>query len=252
MFSLAQQNGSEQITVPLSRPGEQGVLSISHYKGTIRVIGYDGQRVVVQASLRYDDKKDSESGLRQLSSNDLKLSSTEKQNTVTITANSGERTVDLVIYVPHVFSLRVQKSDHGDITVQGVQGEMEITNANGHIELLNVGGSVLLSTVDGNIRVLFDNVTEDVPMVFSSIEGTIDVTFPPSVKAYIKMKSDYGDIFSDFNLNLEKRKPQIEKSEKDGLYKVFLEDWMYGTVNGGGPEFLFTTVHGNIYFRMQH
>ena len=61
-----------------------------------------------------------------------------------------------------------------------------------------------------------------------------------------------GDIYSDFDMNLQKRKPQVEKSDKDGMYKVFREDWMYGTINGGGPEFLFTTVHGNIYFRTKH
>jgi hypothetical protein len=53
-------------------------------------------------------------------------------------------------------------------------------------------------------------------------------------------------------MNLEKRKAQVEKSEKSGVYRVFLEEWTYGTINGGGPEFLFTTVHGSIYIRKRY
>ena len=110
-FSFSQTNGTEQITIPLSRPNEAGVLRINHYKGAIRVAGYDGDQVVVQAALRHPDAEDREDGLKRISSNALKLSGIETQNTVTVTTNSHERTIDLVVYVPHRFSLRIQNSD---------------------------------------------------------------------------------------------------------------------------------------------
>ena len=86
-------------------------------------------------------------------------------------------------------------------------------------------------------------------MAFSSIEGKIDVTFPADVKAYVKMKSDNGDIFSDFDIEIDKRKTQVNKSDKTGVYKISLEDWTNGKINGGGPEILLKTLEGNIYIR---
>ena len=250
-FSFSQTNGTEQITIPLSRPEETGVLRINHYKGAIRVAGYDGNQVVVQASLRHPGAEDRDDGLKRISSNALKLSGIEAQNTVTVTTNSHERTIDLVVYVPRRFSLRIQNSDNGDITVQEVFGEMEVNNVNGSIEMLNIGGSVVSSTVDGDIRILFKEVAHDAPMAFSTLEGTIDVTFPSDVHAFVKMKSDYGDVFSDFDMQIRKRKEQTERTEQGEVYRVFLEEWTYGTINGGGPEFLFTTVNGNIFIRQQ-
>ena len=42
---------------------------------------------------------------------------------------------------------------------------------------------------------------------------------------------------------------ESEADDKTGVFKVSLEDWTFGLINGGGPEFLFKTLEGNIYIR---
>ena len=66
------------------------------------------------------------------------------------------------------------------------------------------------------------------------------------------MKSENGEIFSDFDIAFDKRKTQTEKSDKTGIHKVFLEEWTNGRINSGGAEILLKTLEGNIYIRKRN
>jgi len=252
IFSLslfAQNNGEEQISIPLSQPGEAGILIIDHYKGSISVTGYDGDLVVVKATNRFNQPTKNTNGMKRLVSNIIQLSVSEKNNEVTVESNSKNKTIDLDIKIPNNFSLNIQNYDNGKITVYNLTGEMEISNINGDIIVNNLSGSAVLNTVDGHIVVQFIKVTTNTPMAFSTIEGKIDVTLPSDVNALVKMKSDNGDIFSDFSIDLNKRKRKVEKSVNGNTNRVFLDEWAYGKINDGGPEFLFKSYDGNIYIR---
>ena len=250
---FAQEASGEQIIVPMSRPGEPGVLNIDHIKGSIVVTGYDGESVIVNASSgqRGNENPDQvqNGGLRRIVSNVIQLNAQEKDNELTVQTNSHRHTIDLDIRVPHHFSLRLKTYHNGEIHVKNVSGEMEITNINGDVVLEDVSGSAVVNTIDGHILVQFRDVTPDIPMAFTSIEGKIDITFPQSMNASVKMKSDNGEIFSDFDIEMEKREIQVDKSNQTGLYKISLEDWVHGKINGGGPEILLKTLEGNIYIR---
>jgi hypothetical protein len=66
------------------------------------------------------------------------------------------------------------------------------------------------------------------------------------------MKSDNGEIHSDFDIRLDasSRQPIVEDNRSGmGKYRVRFEKAMYGSINGGGPEMQFTTFNGNVYIR---
>jgi putative adhesin len=246
---LSQNNGTEQITVPLSHSNEPGLLIINHFKGSIDVTGYDGDLVVVKAKLRYPVSGQKTGKMKHISSNSIQLSATEKNNEVTIKSNSMVKTIDLEITIPEKFSLRIQNQDNGDITVENLSGEMDISNINGDINLNNISGTALLNTVDGNIGVRFNDVTPNVPMAFTTIEGNVDITFPEDVSVMLKMKSEHGEIFSDFDIDIKNREQKTEKSSKTGSVKVYLEEWISGKINSGGPEILIKSFEGNVFIR---
>jgi hypothetical protein len=85
-------------------------------------------------------------------------------------------------------------------------------------------------------------------MSFSTMNGTIDVTLPADIKANLKMKSDNGEIWSDFDIKLTgSAQPQVDDQRgKGGRYRVRLDKTVYGTINGGGPELQFVTYNGSI------
>jgi DUF4097 and DUF4098 domain-containing protein YvlB len=90
------------------------------------------------------------------------------------------------------------------------------------------------------------------PMSFSTMNGNIDVTLPENVKANVRMKTDNGEIYSDFDVKLDSgtRMVQNEPGDShDGKYHVRFDHGLRGTINGGGPEFQFTSFNGQIYIR---
>jgi hypothetical protein len=254
LFILSQVSAQEQIIVPLSDSQKPAMLKIDHIKGSIQVLGYQGNAVIINATSRIakDKRKTVNNSLKRIASHKIELSALEKNNEVVVTTNSHKGTIDLEIRVPTNSSLKLKTYYNGEINVQNVSGDLEITNINGNVNLENIFGSAVVNTIDGHIITNFTAVTPNVPMAFSSIEGKIDITFPADIKAFVKMKSDNGEIFSDFEIEIDKRKTQVNKSDKSGIYKITLEEWTNGKINGGGPDILLKTLEGNIYIRKRN
>jgi len=250
---VTQEETLEQLIVNLSNPEQPGILTVEHIKGSINVTGYDGEVIIVNASLRGGIEGNGESdayhGLRKITTQEIQLSAREDNNEVTVTSSVPGKTVDLTVTVPYKTSLKLKTYHNGEITVNNVRGEMEISNLNGNITLNEVSGSTMLNTVDGDIFVKFKEVTPETPMAFTTIYGKIDVTIPADVRALVKMKSDHGEIFSDFDMEKIKTSRELKKKRDEGVSETFLEEWTSGKINGGGPEFLFKSFEGNIYIR---
>lgn len=169
---------------------------------------------------------------------------TDKQRT-----HSHQKSVDLTIKVPQRFSLKLHTVNNGDVTVDNVIGELEINNVNGPITLTNISGSAVAQTVNGDLKVSFRTVSNNTLMAFSTLNGQVDVTFPASVKLDTKLKSDRGDIFTDFDIDVDKNQSQATRTNQSGMYRVTVDDWVYGKINRGGPEVMMKNMNGNIYLR---
>ncbi|QRR00381.1 DUF4097 family beta strand repeat-containing protein [Dyadobacter sandarakinus] len=253
--SQAQNEVKEQLTVPLSDPSKPGSLTVNLIKGSIRIAGYQGNQVIVEVtgkSNSTEDKKEpAADGMRKIvpKSAAIDVTATEDKNKVHINSRLVNRPVDLLIKVPQSFSIKAGTIDDGNIAVDNVSGTHEISNVNGDITLTNMGGSIVANTINGTLKVTFRNADTKLPMAFSTLNGNVDVTLPPTAKFDVKLKSDNGDIFTDFDVQVDQSQPQASRSGKDGMYKVAVEDWVRGKVNGGGSEIMMKNMNGNIYVR---
>lgn len=253
---VAQTEVKEQLVIPLTDPNKVGTLQLSLVTGSISVMGYSGKEVIIDASTKNSNQggakeKNSESnGMKRISptSGGLEITAKEQNNTIKVSSGYINKAVHLSIKVPTRFSLKLSTVNQGDIVVENVNGELEITNVNGKILLTNISGSAVANTINGNLVANFKETVAN-PMAFSTLNGNVDVTFPPTIKANFKLKSDQGEIFSDFDMDIESSRPKATRTEKDGLYKVSIEDWVYGKINGGGPEVMMKNMHGSIYIR---
>jgi len=231
-LSLASQSEhTKRITVPLSRPGEPGVLILQHHKGSINVTGYEGTSLVVTASLRFPSD----------ATPTVDLGVAEKDNHVVLSAGPRHRTIDLEIMVPRQFSVQLKKDDSGTICVTHLSGEIEVSNLNGDIRLLDVAGSALLDTVDGDITAQFRGITPGAPMAFTSLEGNLDIALPNDVRASIRMRADRGQIHNEFAAS-----PGSETSSEDDSPQA---PWTCAQINGGGPEMRLRSFHGHVRLR---
>jgi len=253
IMAISQEESVELFSIPLSKPSDSGKLIVEQLSGSIDVLAYEGNEVIVKASFgnkkeHYKDKKEKD-GLKRIQNSSMKISAEEKDNTVRIINEQWSRATNLEIKVPSDFSLKLSTVNKGNISVNGVKGELEISNVNGEITVEGVRGSASADTVNGDIKVDFLSVTNGASMAFSSMNGDLEVTFPSSTKADLKLKSEMGDIFTDFEMTVGKQKPVVDTNTSGGSYKVKIEQWVNGSINGGGPEMLFKTFNGDIIIK---
>ncbi len=246
---FSQQKQTEQIIVPLSKPNQPGSLFVHNLNGLIRVTGYTGYNVIIEATLDNKMESSGKSGLKIIAKKSMKLDATEKDNNISFSTNNYDDRIDLDIKAPYSFSLNLSIMDEGSIEVRNISGEFVLNCTNGNILLSNVTGSAVVSTIDGDITAQFDRVNSDLPMKFNTVSGKIDLTFPAQLKATFDMNSEFGDILTDINLDIDKSKTQVQESNKNGLKRYSLDSSTMGKMNGGGQRITIRALDGNIYIR---
>jgi len=258
-----QAQDSGDFAVPLSDPAKRGKLKAHLNYGSITVKGTARKDVLVKYSTveeEHDDDHDHEdedegrkssnrSGLKRISGGTMDLEVTERENSVRVNSDSWSHRMKLEIEVPSGFDLNVSTYNDGDLVVSNIQGELELNNYNGEITAENISGSVVATTYNGEIKVTFDKITEGTPMSYSTYNGDIDITFPATLKAIFKMKTEQGEILSSFDMKIIKAGPVQKKDTNSGTYRVVVDEWVKGEVNGGGPEFTMKNYNGDIIVR---
>jgi hypothetical protein len=247
---------AEELTVPLTNPNAPCKLKAALHRGGITVKGYNGNQILVETELVSKKNKEGRDtgqevkGLKRIPNTGMDLVVEEEDNLVKIYSGSLNQKLNLHIQVPFNTSLKLSCHHDGDINVDQVNGEFEIHNHHGSITLTNISGTAMANTHHGKITAAFNNINSKQPMSFTTYHGNINVTLPADTKAKLKMKSDRGDFYTDFDMKVGVSSPKIEKREKErGKYRVKVEKGVYGTINGGGVDIDLKTYHGNIYIR---
>jgi DUF4097 and DUF4098 domain-containing protein YvlB len=240
------QSRSERIIVPLSDASRVPLVRVELVNGGITVQGGDRTNVIVEAHAHSNDSDASE-GAR-LTADDLSVK--QDNNQVSITSYTMKREINLTILVPRRSSLVLSAVNRGAILVTDVDGELEANNVNGAVTMRNISGNVIAHSLNAPVVVSFRNIDPQKPMAFSSMNGTIDVTFPPEIKANVSLQSGQGSVYSDFDIQLEQTGSQPITEEMQGgdaRYRVKAAKTVHGTINGGGPELQFKNFNGCIY-----
>ena len=287
-------NGN-QLTVPFSDPSRPGTVKVSVLSGSISVKVGTGRDVIVTTGGRdADDDRERErererarersrsgsaaddpaAGLRRLTQ-PAGVTVEEESNTISISAPPMVGHVSLAIQVPAATSLVLRAVNGGGVEVDGVNGAIEVNNVNGSIRLTNVGGAVIAHATNGRVTASLRQLPADKPMAFTSFNGDVDVTLPGTTKANLKMRSDRGDVYTDFDVQTaaaprtqgtqpsagaqsqqdnrrddnRNRNRNSNSSDDRAKYRIEMDRSIYGTVNGGGPDFELRTFNGDIYLR---
>jgi hypothetical protein len=262
----AQQN-AQQVTVPFSDPSRQGTLRLHLLQGGVTIRGTSRKDVLIEAHPPEETRRSGRSGpdprpfggrggnsditgLRRLSQAGGFVVE-ENNNEVVVVSTPIHRGTDFTIQVPARTNLKLSAINDGPIVVENVEGEFEIHNQNESVTLTNVAGSVVANAHNGTVKVIMTRLTADKAMAFTSFNGDVDVTLPASAKANLRMRSDMGEIFTDFDVQIRPATPATSQSARrsDGRVHIDVNQSIQGSVNGGGPEFEFRTFNGNIYVR---
>ena len=250
----AAQPTPDRVTVRFSDPERPGTLKVNLLDGTLTIKGSNRRDVLFVANsqdardaLRRRQPAEPPPGMRRLTQPGG-FGVEERDNEMSLSSGPN-RELNLDIEVPLRTKLRVS-SVNGTISVDSVDSEIEINTVDGGITLTNVGGSVVAHAVDGNITATIARVTPQAPMAFTSLNGDLDVTLPAAVKANLRLRSDQGDVFTDFDVQMIASASANRTQQRNGRsVRIDVNRSIYGTINGGGPDFELRTFDGDIYVR---
>jgi hypothetical protein len=252
--TVGAQGQAERVTVNFSDPSRPGTLNVQLMDGSMIIHGADRRDVLIEArggEERAPANDQAATGLRRLTQRGG-FTVDEQANNMRL-SSARARGVSFTIEVPRRTNLKLSVVNGDSITVDGVEGDIETSNVNGpSTTLTNVSGSVVAHATNGRILATISRVAEQKAMAFSALNGSVDVTLPASVKANVKLRSDQGDVFTDFDIQLTtaKEKPVVKDTrQSNGRYRIEVDRSLYGTINGGGPEFELRSFNGHVYLR---
>ena len=275
---------TESTDLPFADPSKPGALVVNLFSGSIRVKAANREDVGIRithaerGSLLPRKPEPPPAGMRRLTPSvqgavpgDGEL----QGNQIVLRLMNPIVEADLELEVPARTNLNLRVVNGGAIEVEGVEGNLEVNNVNGPIRLQGVSGSVVAAAVNGDVTVAMTRVAEQKVMAFSSLNGRIDVTLPRTTKANLRLRSDNGDVFTDFDVaqttappvatsrqpfrpfqwaspnttssiafdRLDRNGRDRRRSDVDGNGTIF------GSINGGGPEIEARSFNGAVFIR---
>ncbi len=244
----------QRTTLPFSDPARPKSLIVDIPMGSVKITGYDGSDAVIEYSGRGGKVRggDMPPGMHRLDQPASTLDATQENNVVRVKGGFWDR-FNAEIKVPKQTTLDV-KTMNGSVSVEGISGEMTIDAMNGHISVQDASGPVVAHSMNGRIVASITQVSAAKASSFSSMNGSIEVTLPADLKARLKMKTDHGEIYTDFDVKVESATgstPLVAdgRAKTGGVAIPHTDRTLYGTINGGGPEMQFITYNGRIVIR---
>lgn len=122
---------------------------------------------------------------------------------------------------------------NGKVDADNMTADVEATTVNGSINV-STTGLARAKTVNGSITAVMGRADWSEELVFKTVNGGIDLSFPASLDAEVEAKTLNGDISTDFPLTVKGR---------------FGKRHMAGTIGGGGRELRLETVNGSVQIR---
>lgn len=236
-FSLGAQENSYSINTGGKKINFSNVSELT-------IEGVDGNELTIQREKAYrvDERA---TGLR-------KISATGKQDNtgmgVSVDETSdgilieqiGNKCNRLIVKIPNTAFVKINSVGHQmqTLIVNNFAGELDITNEYNDMKLVNVSGPVAASSVYGDITAIFSEVPKEAIHLTSSY-STVDLTLPAQTKANVNLRTGYGSMYTDFDLEVPANN-EINKHNASGLE---------ATINGGGPNIVLIATYKDIYLR---
>ncbi len=246
--ALAQQ--PQVVNVSLSRPGDPIFLEIGIQSARIEVIGEDREDAVFEVTVADGNRKIvTPSGTQSLKGGGYSLEIEEDDNEISLDMDWRVNKVTVVARVPRHADVELQTINDGEIIVSNLIGTLELYNTNGPITARNISGSVIAESVNDTIDIGFVSLDPDNASSMESINGDLILGLPNGVGVTTQLDTSQGEIYSDFEVEVQPAEPVVERDEDDDRVSIYIESVIVANINGGGPVVRMKSLHGDINIR---
>ena len=192
---------SSSSALAFSDPGKPGTLRVRVFHGEVIVHGADVKGITVKSETMPGNAPARKDGMRVLSAS-ASYNLFEKDNVAFLeygVDGTGGPPADFEVTVPRNTSIVVGNSVHGDITCDGISGDIDVRTLNGDVRLNDISGGALVETTNGDVNVDVKALTPSHPLSFSSMNGHIQIRVPADLKAAIRFRTHRGTILTNFD-----------------------------------------------------
>ncbi len=148
------------------------------------------------------------------------------------------------VKVPGKVNLEAKTINNGDVFVKNIDGAIKACNVNGEVEIKNARKVLQASTVNGDVSINFLESPKE-SIKFNTVNGDFNFELPDNFSAQVYFNSMHGDLYTSFDYR--RMSPKMEKSEKDGKFKIGSKTGV--EIGSGGPELSFRSINGNVYLK---
>ncbi|WP_420458246.1 hypothetical protein [Neolewinella sp.] len=230
----------------------------------LTIIGGAGSELTVEGHSNRAEADERAAGLRRISASGLRdntgfgISVTESEGRILVQQVSGDGKA-VTVRVPNSATVRVEQSTYrgGDLEISDFSGELDVSMMYHSVKLRNVTGPMAVSAVYDDIVAVWDSPPTQEVRLHSSYSD-VDVTLPAATKADVRLSSGYGNMYTDFDIQIKANTtasvPQEERRERGDNWnngEDFRQNQLTGTINGGGPLLSLTATYDNLYIRKQ-
>ena len=248
--------------------GQVNTLWIDNISGSVKVEGYNGSAVVIEAikQVKSSTQEELENSWQRLQ---LKF---EQYNDTIAAYPTGicdcncdshhhrrnwnncnfddDFSIDFIIKVPVRINLLLSTVNNGNITVNNSSGGLKIRNVNGGITLDHISGAADVNTINGDVTITYSK-NPVANSKYYTLNGKLTVYYKPDLSAEMSFKSFNGSFYTDFDIDMLPSARLVSTSEeKSGpgiTYKI--ERKTLARVGHGDINLQFETLNGNIFIR---
>lgn len=261
------------------KKSDKNALMIANINGSIKVEGYDGDKIVVEVNKEILAKTNDrlEKGKNEIQLGVIDLADTlilYVKGTCSDFGRGNQRyhrneragkgwnynwsnwgkdckeeyryLMNFTVKVPYGINLAVSTINDGDISVEKVSGGLYADNINGSIRLTQISGATHVSSINGDIDLTYDR-NPSLPCRYYALNGDINIHVKKGLGASVSFESFNGNFYTNLDA-IESLPVALEKRpKKDGVeYKINGNRYKVGS---GGVFLDIETFNGNAYLK---
>lgn len=213
----------------------------------LTIVGYDGKELKISRDTDKGDRNDERAkGMRKISASGKQdntgfgLSAQGLDDRIVI-EQVGKGEGKIIIQVPNDAVVEVVQSTWrgGNFNAKNFNGELDISMAYHKVNLTNCYGPLSINTIYGGVDATFSSGPPKEDIHLHSTYGNVDITLPNNTAANLRLKTSYGSMYTDFDLDVK----------ANGTSQEVSNDRLTGTINGGGKLIALNASYKNIYLR---
>lgn len=229
----------------------KGLVNITGPSSGLIIEGYAGNSVIIEAESGEGKVPEKAAGLRMVTSGGLDntgLSATVEEETTKVVTSINEKGEEkeeeirvlsinipntnklfknYVIKVPHGLTTRFRESDggfwsrKGSLEIRSFEGELDVNCSGCNLDVSGFSGNIVASnSYGGATRIEFSKLAQD-KITSINADGDLEVILPANTKANLRMSSQRGNVYTDFDL----KKATDKKTNATALDEVIVSGY---------------------------